>query len=176
MEGRQPGFWDMEERLRELSAQGYPLKKLGTMVNFEIFRGELDAAVRRRDRSKGGRPPFDPVLEFRMLVLQAMHGLSPAQTDYLGADRLSCMRFCGLGPGDAVPDANTLFSHPAPIAARCPQGADRGGRARRVVRAAGPGDHRGGLPADGWADRGRHAGGAAPPEEHGGQKGSDQGG
>lgn len=25
------------------------------------------------------------------------------------ADRLSWMRFCGLGPGDAVPDANTLW-------------------------------------------------------------------
>lgn len=40
-----------------------------------------------------------------MLVLQAMHGLSLAQTEYLVADRLSWMRFCGLGPGDAVPDA-----------------------------------------------------------------------
>jgi IS5 family transposase len=44
-----------------------------------------------------------------MLVLQAMHGLSLAQTEFLVADRLSWMRFCGLGPGDAVPDANTLW-------------------------------------------------------------------
>jgi IS5 family transposase len=38
-----------------------------------------------------------------------MHGLSLAQTEYLVADRLSWMRFCGLGAGDAVPDANTLW-------------------------------------------------------------------
>jgi transposase, IS5 family len=38
-----------------------------------------------------------------------MHGLSLDQTEYLVADRLSWMRFCGLGPGDAVPDANTLW-------------------------------------------------------------------
>jgi IS5 family transposase len=44
-----------------------------------------------------------------MLVLQAMHGLSLAQTEYLVADRLSWMRFCRLGPGDDVPDANTLW-------------------------------------------------------------------
>ncbi len=44
-----------------------------------------------------------------MLVLQAMHGLSMAQAEFLVADRLSWMRFCGLGPGDAVPDANTLW-------------------------------------------------------------------
>jgi len=109
MAGRQPGFWDVEERLRELSAQGDPLEKLAATVDFEIFRAELDAAVGSRDRSKGGRPPFDPVLKFRMLVLQAMHGLSLAQTEFLVADRLSWMRFCGLGPGDAVPDANTLW-------------------------------------------------------------------
>jgi transposase, IS5 family len=43
-----------------------------------------------------------------MLVLQALHGLSLDQTEYLVGDRLSWMRFCGLGPGEAVPDANTL--------------------------------------------------------------------
>ncbi|GMG82565.1 IS5 family transposase [Paralimibaculum aggregatum] len=109
MAGRQPGFWDVEQRLRELSAQGDPLEKLGATVDFEIFRADLDATLGPRDLSRGGRPPFDPVLKFRMLVLQAMHGLSLAQTEYLVADRLSWMRFCGLGPGDAVPDANTLW-------------------------------------------------------------------
>jgi transposase len=74
-----------------------------------MFRADLAAAFGPRDRAKGGRPSFDPVLKFRMLVLQAMHGLSLAQTEYLVADRLSWMRFCGLGPGDAVPDANTLW-------------------------------------------------------------------
>lgn len=109
MTARQPGFWDIEERLRELSAQGDPLEKLTATVDFEIFRSDLEAALGVRDRSRGGRPAFDAVLKFRMLVLQAMHGLSLAQTEYLVADRLSWMRFCGLGPGDAVPDANTLW-------------------------------------------------------------------
>lgn len=78
-------------------------------MDFEIFRPELVTALGPRDRSKGSRPAFDPVLKFRILVLQAMHGLSLAQTEYLVADRLTWMRFCGLGPGDAVPDANTLW-------------------------------------------------------------------
>ncbi len=58
------------------------------------------------------------VLKFRMLVLQAMHGLSLRQTEYLVRDRLSWMRFCGLGPGDPVPDANTLWDFRELIAAR----------------------------------------------------------
>jgi hypothetical protein len=109
MSGGQPGFWDVQDRLRELSAQGDPLEKLAATVDFKIFRVELVAALGTRDRAKGGRPAFDPVLKFRMLVLQAMHGLSMAQTEYLVADWLSWMRFSGLGPGDAVPDANTLW-------------------------------------------------------------------
>ncbi len=109
MVGGQPGFWDVEARLRELSAQGDPLEKLSATVDFEMFRPDLVTALGPRDPLKGGRPPFDPVLKFRMLVLQAMHGLSREQTEYLVRDRLSWMRFCGLGPGDRVPDANTLW-------------------------------------------------------------------
>jgi IS5 family transposase len=105
----QRGFWDVEERLKELSAEGDPLEKLGATVDFELFRPVLTKAVSGSHPSKGGRPGFDPVLKFKMLVLQALHGLSLQQTDYLVRDRLSWMRFCGLGPGDVVPDANTLW-------------------------------------------------------------------
>ena len=109
MASDQPGFFDVEHRLQDLSAQDDPLEKLAATVDFEMFRDDLERAIGRPDRSKGGRPPLDAVLKFRMLVLQAMHGLSLAQTEYLVADRLSWMRFCRLGPGDSVPDANTLW-------------------------------------------------------------------
>lgn len=105
----QSGFWGFEDRLKELSAEGDPLEKLCETVDFEIFRPILAKALRRSHRSNGGRPGFDPVLKFKMLVLQALHGLSLAQTSYMVRDRLSWMRFCGLGPGDTVPDANTLW-------------------------------------------------------------------
>jgi hypothetical protein len=36
----------------------------------------LEKTVRRSAISKGGRPGFDVVLKFKMLVLQALHGLS----------------------------------------------------------------------------------------------------
>ena len=105
----QLGFWDVSDRLSQLSKQGDPLEKLAATVDFEMFRPELIKALPRGERSKGGRPPFDPVLKFRMLVLQALHGLSLEQTEFLVKDRLSWMRFCSLGPGDNVPDANTLW-------------------------------------------------------------------
>jgi IS5 family transposase len=106
---QQSGFWDFTDRLQELSAHGDPLEKLSATVDFELFRAGLTAALGERDPAKGGHPGFDLVLKFRMLVLQTMHRLSLDQTEYLLRDRLSWMRFCGLGPGDKVPDANTLW-------------------------------------------------------------------
>ena len=92
-------------------ASDFVSERLSATVDFEIFRPDLVAALGERDRRKGGRPGFDPVLKFKMLVLQAMHGLSLDQTEFMLRDRLSWMRFCGLGPGDSVPDANTLWDY-----------------------------------------------------------------
>jgi transposase, IS5 family len=44
--GRQPGFFDVEERLRELSTKGDDLERLGALVEFEAFRPELERSVR----------------------------------------------------------------------------------------------------------------------------------
>jgi IS5 family transposase len=105
----QAGFFDAEERLRWLSASGDPLERLRAVVEFEAFRAELEAALPRADRSRGGRPPYDAVLMFRVLVLQALYTLSDEQTEYQLRDRLSFMRFAGLALHDAVPDAKTIW-------------------------------------------------------------------
>jgi IS5 family transposase len=106
----QPGFFDIDERLRELSSKGDDLERLKRLVDFELFRGDLEGAVPRADRCKGGRPPFDHVLMFKVLILQTMHSLSDERTEYLIKDRLSFMRFLGLGLADPVPDANTIWT------------------------------------------------------------------
>jgi IS5 family transposase len=103
------GFFDAEERLRWLSASGDPLERLRAVVEFEAFRAELEAALPRADRSRGGRPPYDAVLMFRILVLQALYTLSDEQAEYQLRDRLSFMRFAGLALHDAVPDAKTIW-------------------------------------------------------------------
>jgi transposase, IS5 family len=48
----QPGFFDGDERLKALSAAGDPLERLAKVVDFEVFRGELEAALSRSDRTK----------------------------------------------------------------------------------------------------------------------------
>jgi transposase, IS5 family len=106
----EPGFFDVEERLKELSAKGDSLERLSAVVDFELFRADLERAVPRSDRSKGGRPAFDHVLMFKTPVLQATHNLSDERTEYLIRDRLSFMRFLGLGLADTVPDAITIWT------------------------------------------------------------------
>ncbi len=106
----QAGFFDVDERLEELSAKGDALERLNGLVDFELFRPDLEKAVPRADRSRGGRPPFDHVFMFKVLILQASHGLSDERTEFLIKDRLSFMRFLGLGLADAVPDANTIWT------------------------------------------------------------------
>ena len=79
------------------------------MVDFELFRPDLEAALGYSDGAKGGRPPYDPVLMFKILVIQAQNGLSDDKTEFLINDRLSFMRFLGLGLNDRVPDAKTIW-------------------------------------------------------------------
>ncbi len=106
---KQPGFFDADARLVALSAAGDPLERLRGVVNFELFRSELEAAVPRADGSKGGRPAYDAVLMFRVLVLQTLYTLSDEQAEYQLRDRLSFMRFAGLALHDPVPDAKTIW-------------------------------------------------------------------
>jgi len=54
----QPGLFDIAERLKDLSAKGDDLERLNTLVDFELFRPDLERVVRRSDRVKGGRPPM----------------------------------------------------------------------------------------------------------------------
>ena len=107
--GGQPGFFDADERLKALSAVGDPLERLAKVVDFELFRPELEAALARSDRSKGGRPPYDAVLMLKVLVLQTLYTLSDDAIEYQLKDRLSFMRFCGLALHDPVPDAKTIW-------------------------------------------------------------------
>ena len=63
----QPGLFDLEQRYQRLSETGDPLVKLASLIDFEVFRTPLTAALRRSDGSKGGCPAYDPLLMFELL-------------------------------------------------------------------------------------------------------------
>jgi IS5 family transposase len=105
----QPGFFDVQDRYEALSRAGDPLESLRTMIPWENFRKHLKKVLQREDNGLGGRPPFDAVLMFKVLVLQALYNLSDDQTEYQIRDRLSFMRFLGLDMDGTVPDAKTVW-------------------------------------------------------------------
>jgi IS5 family transposase len=105
----QAGFFDVDERLKRLSGLGDHLEAFAAAVDFEIFRADLVAALGYSDGTQGGRPPFDPVMMFKVLVIQAMDNLSDERAEFLINDRMSFMRFLGLALADRVPDARTIW-------------------------------------------------------------------
>ena len=108
----QTGFYDLDRRLEAISAKGDPLAVINATIRFESFRAEIEAVVRPKPedrKSNAGRKPYDAILMFKILVLQALYNLADEQIEYQIRDRLSFMRFLGLGLEDPVPDATTVW-------------------------------------------------------------------
>lgn len=108
----QMGFFDLSDRYASLDAKNDPLVEIDAAVPWEEFRPALERVWRKPDaerKSRAGRKPIDAVLMFKTLVLSALYNLSDDQIEYQVRDRLSFMRFLGLGLGDRVPDAKTVW-------------------------------------------------------------------
>jgi transposase, IS5 family len=106
---QQRGFFDEQERLQKLSNQGDPLEKLNSKMDWEIFRPLLRRCFKKEPKGPGGRPSFDYVLMFKILILQRLYNLSDAQMEFQILDRLSFQRFLGQGLQGSVPDEKTIW-------------------------------------------------------------------
>ena len=107
--GKQKGFFDEDYRLSELEEHGDPLMKLNELIPWERFRPLLKKIFYKQPKNPGGRPPYDYVMMFKILVLQRLYNLSDSQMQFQIMDRLSFMRFLGLNLNDRVPDEKTIW-------------------------------------------------------------------
>lgn len=98
-------FFDEENRMTKISKIGDPLEVLNAIIKWEMFRDILKKNIVRKENNKGGRPPFDMVMMFKILVLERLYNLSDDQAEFQINDRRSFMRFLGLESYDTVPDA-----------------------------------------------------------------------
>jgi transposase len=103
------GFWDQDLRLSKISKLGDPLERLNEGINFDIFRGILEEKLSALPKGTGGRPPYDYVLMFKILLLPRFYNLSDDQAEYQIKDRLSFMRFLDLTISDDIPDSRTVW-------------------------------------------------------------------
>ena len=105
---KQLGFFDLPEHLKRLSESGDPPEEMAAVIDFEAFRPLLEEALAYSDGAKGGRPPYDAVAMFKVLILAARNTVSDARMEFLIRDRLSWLRFLGFALGKPTPDESTI--------------------------------------------------------------------
>lgn len=100
-------FWQRKRQEKHTSLVP-PVFRLNSLVDFEIFRPTLMKI--RHPSPKGGRPPLDEVMMFKILVLQRLYQLSDDAMEFQLYDRKSFLAFVGIRDGDTIPDAKTIWS------------------------------------------------------------------
>ena len=76
---RQAGLFGLSDQLKRLSNCGDPLETMARVVDFEVFCPALEKARAYGDGAKGGRPRYDPVAMFKVLILAAQNTVSDAR-------------------------------------------------------------------------------------------------
>ena len=90
------------------------LEKLCGVVDFT----PIEAALCEACTATRGRDPHDPLVMFKMTLLQHFYALSDPECEAQVADRRSFREFCGLGLADRVPDETALVRFRARLVAR----------------------------------------------------------
>ena len=71
------GLFDDEQTLEKLNDMGNPLDRLSGVIDFEMFRDILEKALHKDKMTKAGAKPYDPVLMFKIMVLQGKLKVAP---------------------------------------------------------------------------------------------------
>ena len=90
---KQINFMGADIQLDRLSKLGDPLEKINETIDWEIFRHSIRKRVRKENYDKGGRPPIDEILMFKITPLQDWNHISDEATEFMVNDRLSFQRF-----------------------------------------------------------------------------------
>ena len=93
----QRGFWDEQERVAKLQEKKPVLTRLTESIPWESFRPLLDKGYSQERKSNAGRKRIDPLILFKMLVLQQLFNLSDEEVEFQVNDRRSFEDFVGLG-------------------------------------------------------------------------------
>ncbi|NRB07914.1 MAG: IS5 family transposase [Richelia sp.] len=99
---------ELEQRYQKLESKKTLLMKLNETVPWSEFRPILEQVHDKPRKNNAGRKPIAPIVMFKMLGLQQLYNITDEELDYQVNDRLSFMRFLGVGLAQPVPDATTV--------------------------------------------------------------------
>ena len=108
IEPAENGLFDSQNRLEQIHRMGDALAALDAVLDWAIFTPVLERIPRVEPKGPGGRPAYEPLLMFKILIIQSLYGLSDEQTQFQILDRRSFHCFLGLSEADSVPDQNTI--------------------------------------------------------------------
>lgn len=103
-----PGLFDEFMQTLDVAVFETPLLRVGKLIEWSLFELEMMNCVVKEAKGPGGRPRFHPLLMFKVLVLQRLHGLADDATSFQITDRNSFRAFLGLTAADPVPDGQTI--------------------------------------------------------------------
>lgn len=106
----QNSLFDLHIRFDRIdNTDGDSLCKLNKVVDWEMFRPSLESVFEKERKSNAGAKGFDKVMMFKCLIIQSLYNLSDEALEFQILDRLSFNRFLGIGIGEKVPDATTIW-------------------------------------------------------------------
>ena len=104
----QRGILDEEKRVQKLREKKPLLTTLAKSIPWESFRSLLEQGYAYERKSNAGRKRIDPLVLFKMLVLQQLFNLSDEELEFQVNDRRSFEDFIGFGAMNTIPDATTV--------------------------------------------------------------------
>jgi len=105
----QIGFYDIDKRLERIDKLKDPLNMLSSLIDFEIFREEIEKGLEKECKDNSGRKAYDKILMFKGLIIKRLYDLSYEELEFQIADRSSFRRFLKINENDLPPDANTFW-------------------------------------------------------------------
>ena len=101
----------LRDLYKDVEKLGDRLAEAEPLIDWEKFRPIIQRLFDNQG-PQGGRPNTDPITMVKLLVLQALYGLSDPELERQAADCISFRRF--LGYPSTIPEHNGLAAQGAP--------------------------------------------------------------
>lgn len=91
----QSGFFDLQDRFSKIDQMGDLLKALNEVIGWSIFEPILTKGLAKEKKNNAGRPSFEALLMFKVLILQSLYNFLRSIRALVGCNvgrSLACAR------------------------------------------------------------------------------------